>query len=96
MEGGRGRRLSHLQEDAVKHGNSGDGQTQEKDQGEKEVHCGGPKGAGGRRAGEEKCELRRGGGNLRHKNLSPSLSFFTIQKSGSPDTPPPKSGTRSA
>lgn len=58
-EGGRegGRPLSHLQEDAIKHGNSGDGQTQEKDQGEEEIRCGSPKGAGGRGAGEEKGEL---------------------------------------
>ncbi|KAF3821516.1 hypothetical protein GH733_009558 [Mirounga leonina] len=35
------------QEDAVKHGNSGDGQTQEKDHGEKEIRCGSPKIAGG-------------------------------------------------
>ena len=56
-EGERGRCLSHLQEDAIKHRNGGAGQTQEKDQGEEEVHSGGPKGAGGRGAGGEEGDL---------------------------------------
>lgn len=59
---GRGRKrqhLSHLQEDTTQHRNGGDGQTQEKDQGEKEIRRGGPKGAGGWGAGGEEGVLAR-------------------------------------
>lgn len=94
VEGGRGRYLPHLQEDAVKHRNGGDGQTQEKDQGEKEIHSGGSKGAGGRGAGGEEGDLAGGDeGNMRHRNLSPRLSFSTIQEPYSL-APSPQSGAR--
>lgn len=76
--GERGRRLSHLQEDTIKHRDGGDGQTQEEDQGEKEIHSGGSKGAGGRGAGGEEGDLAgRDEGNMRHRNLSPRLSSTT-------------------
>ena len=78
--GERGRYLSHLQEDTIKHRNGGDGQTQEKDQREKEIHSGGSKGAGGRGAGGEEGDLAEGDeGNMRHRNLSSRLSS-TIQE----------------
>lgn len=77
----RGRRFLHLQEDAIKHRNGGDGQTQEKDQREKEIHHGGSKGVGGRGTDGEEGKLVGERGHLRHKRLTPSLSILSIQDS---------------
>lgn len=76
---GEGR--SHLQEDAEQHRDGGDGQPQEEHHGEKEVRCGGPEGAGGRRAVGEEGELTGEEGRLRHGRLNSSLSLSPTQES---------------